>query len=407
MTDREPGMNAVPPVVSPELRHEVAGQVAERMGWIEDAARAIGGEAARVEGVFALPPEVRKNAPEPAWDAQQVAAGRELGHRLGYGAEQNVPTGLRGGRRISEGGLYWKIGAQDDLIDEEIRAAQRALADYQAAENGDDAAAAEPPAQVTEVVYAGTPNRPIGDNERSAMMFDIEWLTGDIARIPPNSPENRADRQLLELHRSRLQRLLRRGTTEYDMAQVFAQRRATYALRDRLVAAYKDNDLGGAATEAELSETVLPFGYRVLSESRLEPRDEATGQLMQIGAEGGVRLLRVDRDSTLISMPGSNYSQPDAAAFMGFVAHVADVEGAHQDPVGFMTSNTYASRVADAIRAGLVTGHPHGVGMYGRMTLAETKHTEVQPDTPLNQLPGDIRSTYDKLRLLDIELRAA
>jgi hypothetical protein len=89
---------------------------------------------------------------------------------------------------------------------------------------------------------------------------------------------------------------------------------------------------------------------------------------------------------------------------MGFVAGVADAEGGTQDPVGLVTSSTYASRVPAAIRASLTTGHQHGVTMYGRETLATVKDEPVKGDSPLNQLPGDLNRHYLQLRLLKRDL---
>jgi hypothetical protein len=308
------------------LRAAIAERVAEQLGWLNDAAEIIGGQGAEVTGVFTQAPEVRKDAPEPNWTEDQTAQVREIAHRFGYGAEQNVLSGVRGGIRVAEGGLAWKIAAELAVIDQEEG--------------------------LESIVFAGSPYRKAKPEELAFIKDKYEVELQD-------------------------------GTTEYDIAHFFAQTKSS-RLADKPV--------------------VMPFGYEV---SEGNPTlAMGTGQLVHVGeTDSGqaIQLLRVDREIYQEDDNQKYRYQPDSAALMGFVADVMEATG-QEGGVALVTSNTYASRQHDAVRAGLKRGREFGVAMYGRKTLAEVKGVEMQPDSPLNQLPGDLRSTYEKLQLLQAEL---
>jgi hypothetical protein len=185
-----------------------------------------------------------------------------------------------------------------------------------------------------------------------------------------------------------LEQLLHPDVTEYDMVMAFALRRADAAVDDVVV---------------------LPFGYEIEAGNKISITDEPTGQYAHVGdtAEGqSVRVLRVDQKM----YPGAESekpvrSQPDTASLLEFASHVADEEFAPMDAIAVVDSNTYAASVIEAVRASLRDGqHQFGVVMYGRETLARVKRTDVQPDTPLNQIPGEFRARYISLASLKTEL---
>jgi hypothetical protein len=315
-----------------QLKAAIAERVIERLGWLAEAATAVGGEGATVESVFERPPEVRADAPEPDWSPEQVEKVREVAHRLGYGTEQTVPSGLTGGVRIAEGGLAWKIAAE--------------------------AAALEAENNHSTIIFAGSPNRTLREDEQVFLhnIFNEE---------------------------------LDREATEYDLAYFFARRQATKSVNKPPIA--------------------LSFGYE-LTEGFPTIQGEETWQLIHVGEtkEGqSVQLLRVDQiDNTELGTEAKKPT-PDSARLIGFIADVLSMQGNDESPIGLVTSNAYASRQIDAVRASLSHNRQVGVVMYGRATMAEVMLLEMKPDTPLNQLPGDLRVTYDKLIQLQQELQNA
>ena len=85
---------------------------------------------------------------------------------------------------------------------------------------------------------------------------------------------------------------------------------------------------------------------------------------------------------------------------MRFVSDVLTANGDNDSPIGLITSNAYASRIPEAMRAGLKNGREFGVAMYGRETLAKVQDAPMKPDTDLNQLPGELRVMHDNLQKL-------
>lgn len=313
---------------NPELRDSIEAKVGQQVARIEALAVEIGGEGATVESVFPEPPEVRDDAPEPDWGDEQIAVAREMAHEFGFGTEQNVPTGLKGGALILEGGLAWKIAAELAAVADE-----------------DDPAA---------VIFAGSPNRKLNDAEKAFLREKYDTDLGE-------------------------------GATEYGLASFMADMYAT---------AREERDLGVGYEVAEGNETI----------------QGETGQLLRVGRRGSrtdIVLVRVDRENFTNDDCQARYRfQPDSAMLMKLTADALAAHGDTDTPVGLISSNAYASRKVDALRAGLRNGREFAVGMYGRQTMADIKGEDIKPDTPLNQLPGDLFMMHFKLQALKADLQA-
>lgn len=155
---------------------------------------------------------------------------------------------------------------------------------------------------------------------------------------------------------------------------------------------------------------VMPFGYQLDADNTLT--EEATGQLVKIGTTSGkpVMVLRVDREDYVDEEGKNKYRyQPDSAKLMKFVSGVLRASGDETSGVGLDTSNTYASRAIDTVRAGYEDGRFFDVGMYGRATLRglveETQVfadgiVKVTAETPANQIPGELHTMAVKLQAL-------
>lgn len=348
--------------IDPALLASIGERVNAELALLEETAEVVGGEGATVEDVFPLPPKERRDAPTPDWadDEEKVAKVREAGHSFGYGAEQDTPSGLQGGRRVLRGGLYWKIAAEEAAL------------------------AGEP--DVADVTFSGSPNRKLNDAERDAIRADISELSASLDAM--GSTADPIERSRKSIHRDRLEQLLSPDVTEYDMVTVFALRRANADVNDAVV---------------------LPFGYEIESGNKILITDEPTGQYVHIGdtEEGqSVRVFRVDQKMYPGTEPDKQVrSQPDTASLLEFASHVADDEFAPTDAIAVVDSNTYAASVIEAVRASLRDGqHQFGVVMYGRDTLARVKRADLQPDMPLNQIPGEFRARYISLASLKAEL---
>ena len=152
-------------------------------------------------------------------------------------------------------------------------------------------------------------------------------------------------------------------------------------------------------------DKVLPFGYDIQNNHGLV--SEPTGQLVHIGMLNGtdVVMLRVDREDFTNEQGESKYrNQPDSAALMGVVSDVLKATGDEDSSIGLNTSNTYASRAIDTVRAGLRAGRQFKVGMYGRQTLADVQGKDVAAPTDINQIPGELHTMAVKLAQLQAEL---
>ncbi len=155
---------------------------------------------------------------------------------------------------------------------------------------------------------------------------------------------------------------------------------------------------------------ILPFGYTVDEERALIR--EKTGQFIKIGTRNDkpVILFRTDREDYIgvddKGKPKPMYRyQPDQAEILGFVADMLTAEGNDQTAVGLVTSNTYSSRVIDAVRAGVNRGRQFGVAMFGRNTLATVKGEDAPEPTELMQIPGELRVAHFKLGQLLEEIQ--
>lgn len=171
------------------------------------------------------------------------------------------------------------------------------------------------------------------------------------------------------------------GKSEYDMVRLVAEKQDGFVPLE--------------------TDEVMPFGYDISNSFTLV--EDATGQLIQIGSIHGkpVVLIRVDRENYTDEEGKSKYrNQPDSAALMGIVADVLQATGDGESTVGMNTSNTYASRALDAVRAGLAKQRVFSVGMYGRKTIAEVQGKDIAEPTHINQIPGELRVMHDKLQQL-------
>jgi hypothetical protein len=59
------------------------------------------------------------------------------------------------------------------------------------------------------------------------------------------------------------------------------------------------------------------------------------------------------------------------------------------------------------MRAGLKAERTFTVGMYGRETLAQYNPPNMTPESPINQLPSELRIIHEKLQLLKAEAAEA
>ncbi|MGC1176842.1 MAG: hypothetical protein WA843_02130 [Candidatus Saccharimonadales bacterium] len=314
-----------------EVHAQYRKRINEQIGWLQEAAEAVAGTGAVITEVFDQPPEARDDAPMPDWTPEQEEKNREIGKRFGYGAEQNVPSGLSGGVRIMEGGMVWKMMAEAEALKDEDRPKT--------------------------LVFAGSPFLKLNEKELTFLREKHNVSMPDDA-------------------------------TQYDAARWLAERQADKAVSKKPI--------------------VLHFGYGVSEGNPIA--FEATGQLVYIGEtlEGqSVQLLRVDREIYQDADGNDKYRyQPDTARVMGILAEVLKAQGNDHDSVGLVTSNTYASRQVDAIRAGLDHSRRFGVAMYGRETLRGLG-APVPQEMALNHLPGDLRVTYDKLLQLKTEIEVS
>jgi hypothetical protein len=332
------------------LRVEVAEHAKEQIGLIETTALEIGGADATVETVFELPPQVRDEALSPAWDDHQEAIARELGDKLGYASERDVVSPLVGIDFV-EGGKVWKILA-------EIEAASGKM-----------------------LMISGSPYRVIGEDEKD---FLVDRYT---SRLEKSLNREQTDNKIDEF-RGKLE-----GKTEYDIASDIAE---------ELVATEPFVDISDISNP---NRSTLPYGYAISDGNPVVT--ESTSQFIHIGKNAKdqeVVLMRIDREDYVDETGKAQYRfQPDPLRRMGIIADVLSQQGDQETPIVFVTSNAYASRQIDTIRAGLSSGRQYGVTMYGRGTLAAVKNEPIMPGARINQLPGDIRLMYDGLKALYAE----
>ncbi len=163
---------------------------------------------------------------------------------------------------------------------------------------------------------------------------------------------------------------------------------------------------------ADEADEIQPFGYDIHNNHQLVA--EATGQLVKIGSIDGIPVLlaRIDNDwvEGIDEQTGQPKrkpeNRPDSAAMMLFISEVLSATGDETGSIGFNTSSTYASRAIDTVRASLRAGRNFRVGMYGRETLRNTGAPNIPAESPINQLPSELRIIYfDKLQKLKSELQ--
>lgn len=107
-------------------------------------------------------------------------------------------------------------------------------------------------------------------------------------------------------------------------------------------------------------------------------------------------MVRVDRE---VLPEGKYKNQPNALQLMRVVAAAKDFVGDAGSSIGFVTSNTYASRAVSTIEAGLDASRDFRVGMYGRETLRATGGP-VPAETPINQIPSEMYTMALNLKSL-------
>lgn len=182
------------------------------------------------------------------------------------------------------------------------------------------------------------------------------------------------------------------SSNEYDMAQQIVMAQEGFVASDHV--------------------EVLPFGYDIHNNHALV--EEQTGQLTKIGELNGVpvMMVRIDNDWEVVVDEASKEekrvqrNRPDSAAIMRFIANVLTASGDEDSSVGFNTSNTYASRAIDTVRAGLQLGRAFKVGMYGRNTLKTMDPPKLQEKSPISQIPAEFRIIEEKLQQLAQEIEA-
>lgn len=143
---------------------------------------------------------------------------------------------------------------------------------------------------------------------------------------------------------------------------------------------------GAEGFVAHDEDKVLPFGYDIDNGQALVSGE--TGQFIEIGTinDKPVVLLRVNQE---VQPDGSYKKQPNALDLMRVIAAAKSSVGDDETSIGFVTSNSYASRAITTVEAGLDTDRDFRVGMYGRVTIAATGGN-VPAETALNQIPSEI-----------------
>lgn len=339
-----------------------------------------------------------ESTPKPAQQPEHGAA-------LAY-EQQALDYAHEGKLRID--GLVAELGGPDANLEEVLPSPGEVRGDAPLPTwAGDEQAVATARAVAAEFGYGAEQDQPTGI-AAGALIFEggLAWKVVAQKTMYEQSeqPQQRvlfagsAERQLRPDEREFLQgkgydqAVVDKLATEYDMVRLLAT--------DMVAHDAPEEDPG--------------FGYRVAAGNAIllgDERSEDEHQVVHLGSdalsETEVYVVRVDRENYVDADGKPRYRhQPDSAALMGLVADALATAGDESTPVGLLTSSTYASRVPDAVRAGVHRGRQFAVGMYGRATMAAVKEEPIKPETPLAQLPGDLHVLYDKLDALEQELRS-
>lgn len=304
----------------------------ERQQWLADAVELFGVERdTDPREVFDAPPEVRANAPDLELAEDQEKALREIAGRFGIGGEADVKS--RATHQIIEGGKPWKVMAEAAIADS---------ADV--------------------LFFAGSPDRRLGDDERTFMQKQSHPMSEVVA-------------------------------TEYQMVEQIARQMDGF-------------------TPLQYQE-LLPYGYDITNDFALitefEDQPTTTAQFVKIGTvnDKPVILLRVDREDYIDGEGSPKFrNRPASVDLLRIVSDVLEHTGEEGASVGINTSNTYASRQSDTVLVGLRSNRTFDVGMYGRETLAQVKGDSVAAPTELKQIPGELHTIANKLDALRAELAA-
>ncbi len=198
------------------------------------------------------------------------------------------------------------------------------------------------------------------------------------------SPHRKLGQDETEFLATKLSEDVQPAETEYDMVRQIAELQEGF--------------------EPLENNVTLEFGYDIHNGFSVSQNE--TGQFVHVGTLQGrdVVLLRVDRENYQDEEGNTKYrNQPDSAALMSVVSDVLTLAGDTASSVGMNTSNTYASRAIDAMRAGIRKNRSFKVGMYGRQTLADTG-APVPAQTAYHQIPGELNTIATKLQQLESEL---
>ena len=112
MTDPEIEHNAN---VQRSLEAQAEAQIAD----VESLAVLIGGENAQPADVFPWPKEIRRDAPEPDWTAEQTDAVWETARKYDFGSHEDIKSPLVGGKRVFQAGLAWKVAGEAEVAKNE------------------------------------------------------------------------------------------------------------------------------------------------------------------------------------------------------------------------------------------------------------------------------------------------
>lgn len=324
--------------IRPPLSNEAYLQQGQQ--WLREAVEAVTGNPDDdPRTVFPTATEVREDTPPVRLEPEAEGAFRAAAANFGIGGEENVLSGAR--VEVLEGGkLLTKVRAEQMI------------------------------AHADTVIYAGTPERPLGKDERAYIESRMRQQGISGVPIPQNEHEGMAALAML------------------------------------------DDDF-----HALPQPEIINAGYEIESRQSLRATNQPTGQLARIGTSGSkdVYHLRVDRQylETTNAQGKQEFVQPDAAALMGFVADALPAMGLDSESsIGVLTSNTYASRAIAVRRAGVEANRSNhfSVGMYGRATLGEAQREAGLPAAPVNvpttgHVAGELNTIRDELDLLHAALQ--
>lgn len=338
--DHDPSASVVTPEREALLKN-VEEYINHRMAGIEELAVRIGGPEASVENVFPKPPKVRAEAPTPAWASDPDIVAEVREKTREYGYGSKTDV---------------TSGLPKVIVRHEAGKVTKMEAEGRVSEKED----------AVGYLWEGS-NRALGDDEYA----HIER----IVRRPRQDAEGSVSAAEAEGTINGMMEDIRRTVvTEYDGAVWLAQR---------------------SCTEVYSEPVVLPFGYEIAKGNRT--LQEPTQQLIEVGRKDGepVWVLRIDPAEDREARLRGDKKLRFVAESVGSMRPDA--------PIVEVTSNHYPSREVSVIAAGLKDGRRFGLAMYGLDTWFEVTGVRKE-DASLNQVPGDLRVTYDESIALKAEI---